>query len=132
MSKKNHRSGDKFRGRHTTIIDASGPVVDFLKTLDGVKGISIGIISSIKSVSQGSVICNETRSGLEVKVRGNKYIQIFYVFVESNKAQEIKSKINSMFPSLEKGKGKRRKHNKDNSQKKSEEDIHQHVVDFNK
>ncbi|HBU27981.1 TPA: hypothetical protein DEB00_02585 [Candidatus Uhrbacteria bacterium] len=108
MSSKNHRDGGKFRG-HTTVIDAAIPVLDALSALDVVTGISIGIIEKTKSVSAIVVNYKLTVSGFEVKVRGNKYVQTFYVFFNKRAEWVVARMLDKDFPKPEKGKGKRKK-----------------------
>jgi len=106
MSKKSHRAGGKFKG-HTTVTDAAIPVVDALAALDVVTGISISIIEKTRGVAQHTVVTfKRTVSGLEMKVRGNRYVQTFYVYASDLDA--VEAMLTERFPKPKKGKKKRR------------------------
>lgn len=108
MSRKGHRQGGKFRG-HTTIIEAATPVVDQLVEMNGVTGLSVGIIVNTKSVSNCTVVTHKpTISGLEIKVRGNKYIQTFYVYIKEGGVKEVKAFLDKTFAKRPKKQGRRR------------------------
>lgn len=77
------RMGKKYTSTHTTIIDASAPLVDFAQNNILVDKITLGIIKSIPQ-SRGGFIkrikCAQEPACLFVKVRGNRAIQEIRLF----------------------------------------------------
>ena len=112
MGAKGHRNGGKFKG-HTTIIEASGPIIDALAELEVVTWISIGIIVKTKGVvSATSTHLSETLAGFQLKVRGNKYIQTFYVYVPHSKGWMVERLLKNKFPNPNAGQNSAKKKGK--------------------
>jgi hypothetical protein len=108
MSSKGHRQGGKFRG-HTTIIEASASVLDALVAMTMVTGISIGIIKKTKSVANGTVVTHKpTISGMELKVRGNKYVQTFYVYISRGGVEGVQAFLDKNYSKKPKKQGRRK------------------------
>jgi hypothetical protein len=79
MSKKNILSAKNIVGTHTTIIDAALDVLTFISTMDDIK-ISPGIITQAKRSGGRVIKFTPTRTGLEMKVLGNRTLQSFYIY----------------------------------------------------
>lgn len=111
-SNRSHRQGGKFKG-HTSVIAAAIPVVDTLVKMEEVTGISISKISQTRSVAHATVVSHkETVSGLEVKVRGNKYVQTFYVYMNLSNRPAVVQMLERSFPrpqARKRKKGKKRR-----------------------
>lgn len=98
MSANNHRSGGKIGGRHTTVIDAARPIIDFLLKDPGVSNITIGHIKmGIKAGPQRVKITEETGC-LLIKIRGSASIQEIRVFAKE--LSEINKKLRGNFKNV--------------------------------
>jgi len=87
-----HRAGTGIAGKHTTIIDAALGVVDILKEQEGVR-LTLGKITKTRSNRNRSIKFTDTVSGFEMKIKGNCYVQTFFVIVpepEKNRSELIK------------------------------------------
>lgn len=88
------RMGKKYTASHTTIIDASAPLVDFAHDHILITKINLGIIKSIPS-SKGNLIrrikCIQEPACLFVKVRGNRAIQELRFF--SNQVSQFEKEF---------------------------------------
>jgi hypothetical protein len=77
---KNHRAGGKMGGRHTTLIDAAQPIVDYLMKHHLVTNIIAGHITMrIKSAPHRLKVMEESGC-LLLKVRGTASLQEIRVF----------------------------------------------------
>ncbi|MFA7209221.1 MAG: DUF2103 domain-containing protein [Parcubacteria group bacterium] len=94
MGANNHRSGGKIGGRHTTVIDAARPIIDFLLKDPGVSNIAIGHIKmGIKAGPQRVKIKEETGC-LLIKIRGSASVQEIRVFAKELSEINKKLKVN--------------------------------------
>lgn len=88
------RMGKKYTASHTTIIDASAPLVDFAHNHPLINKINLGIIKSIPS-SKGNLTkrikCLEEPACLFVKVRGNRAVQELRFF--SNQVSQFEKEF---------------------------------------
>lgn len=73
--------GDKFSNSHQTIITEGASLIEMAKSLNVVKKIVLGHISSVKGSSR-RLKMRHTDTGLEMKIRGNGAIQIFFIVTE--------------------------------------------------
>ncbi|MFA5994639.1 MAG: DUF2103 domain-containing protein [Parcubacteria group bacterium] len=99
MNKKsNHRCGGKIGGKHTTVIDASKPVVDFLLKHPAVISVTVGFIKMrLKTAPQRMKIMEESGC-LFLKVRGTASIQELRVF--SQDLERVKVALEKKFQTL--------------------------------
>jgi hypothetical protein len=98
MNKSNHRCGGKIGGKHTTVIDASKPVVDFLTKHPEVTSVTVGYIKMrLKTAPQRMKIMEESGC-LFLKVRGTASIQELRVF--SKNIEQVKSDLEAKFRSI--------------------------------
>ncbi len=89
LMSKNHRSGGKMGGRHTTVIDAAEKVVDFLLKQPEVSNVVAGRIKSGIGTAQQRIKIKQETGCLLVMVRGGASIQEIKVFSQSlDKVQE--------------------------------------------
>jgi hypothetical protein len=95
MSKKNIMSAKNIVGTHTTIIDAALDVLTFISTMDDIK-ISPGIITQAKRSGGRVIKFTPTRTGLEMKVLGNKTVQSSYIYTSS--PESVIEIIHKKFP----------------------------------
>lgn len=77
---KNHRSGGKMGGKHTTLIDASQPIVDYLMRHHMVSNIIAGHITMRLKTAPHRLKIMEESGCLLLKVRGTASIQEIRVF----------------------------------------------------
>ena len=87
-----HRAGEGIAGKHTTVIDAATAVVDILKEQEGVR-LTLGKIEKTRSNNNQSIKFKDTVSGFRMKIKGNCYVQTFFVIVpepEKNRSELIK------------------------------------------
>ena len=82
--KKNHRSGGKYTGSHTTLIDAAGELADIAETQSEVTKIALGYIKAGLSSVGGEKRAKITeRSGsLLLSVRDNTSTQEITVYTQ--------------------------------------------------
>ena len=80
MAGKNHRSGKKSAGKHTTLIDAAIDVYDYLVKIPAVSAVTIGQIKVNLPVTAHRIIIKELSGCLSVKVRGTRSIQELKVY----------------------------------------------------
>ena len=80
MSGKNHRSSKKSGGKHTTLIDASIEVYDYIVKIPGISSVTIGQIKVNLPVAPHRVIIKELSGCLSIKVRGTRSIQELKVY----------------------------------------------------
>ena len=92
---KNHRSGGKMGGRHTTIIDAAAKVVDFLLKQDEVSNVIAGHIKSGIGAAPQRIKIKKLAGCLSVIVRGGASIQEIKVF--SQNLDQIKKELEKNF-----------------------------------
>jgi len=80
--KKGHRDGGKIGGRHTTVTETAGQIVDVLDRFPEVTCISLGVIEPTPGKSAGcrhmKVIPHE--GFLLLKIRGNGSVQELRVY----------------------------------------------------
>jgi hypothetical protein len=87
---KNHRSGGKMGGRHTTVIDAAEKVVDFLLKCPEVSNVIAGHIKSGIGTAQQRIKIKKEAGCLSVMIRGGASIQEIKVFSQDlDKVQEL-------------------------------------------
>jgi hypothetical protein len=90
---KNHRSGGKMGGRHTTVIDAAEKVVDFLLKCPEVSNVIAGHIKSGIGTAQQRIKIKKETGCLSVVVRGGASIQEIKVFSQNlDRVQEALEK----------------------------------------
>ncbi|PID52635.1 MAG: hypothetical protein CR972_00990 [Candidatus Moraniibacteriota bacterium] len=77
---KNHRSGGKMGGKHTTLIDAAQPVVDYLMRNSHISNIIAGHITMRLKTAPHRLKIIEESGCLLLKVRGTASIQEIRVF----------------------------------------------------
>lgn len=79
----NHLAGKKFTSTHTTVTDATKPLVAFLSKQESVKKISLGIITRIsgKSSRMRVKIADEPAC-LVLKVHGNSSVQEVRIYTD--------------------------------------------------
>jgi hypothetical protein len=95
---KNHRSGGKMGGRHTTLIDAAQPIVDYLLRHPDVNNIIAGHITMRLKTAPHRLKVMEESGGLLLKIRGTASIQEVRVF--SQKIDTVKYDIMEKFQTL--------------------------------
>ena len=85
-----HRSGGKYAGSHTTIIDAAEDFVDTASKYSEVSKISLG---EIKVIGRGmrNIKLLDIDSGFKCVVRGNTTRQ--YIFIYTNDSEVTKTKL---------------------------------------
>lgn len=93
---KNHRSGHKMGGRHTTVIDAAEEVVDYLVKNKDVSSIVAGTIKMGLKTTKHSIKIKVETGCILLKVRGTKSIQDIRVF--SQNLGSVHEAIESKFP----------------------------------
>jgi len=98
MCANNHRSGGKIGGRHTTVIDAARPIVDFLLKKSDVTSVAVGHIKMGIKASQQRVKIREETGCLMVKIRGSASIQEIRVF--SKNLAKIKQDLEERFEDI--------------------------------
>jgi hypothetical protein len=95
MNKSNHRCGGKIGGKHTTVIDAAKPIVDYLlKHLD-VTIVTVGYIKMRIKTAPQRIKIKEDSGSLLVKVRGTASIQELRVF--SKNLERVKKDLENEF-----------------------------------
>lgn len=98
MSNKNHRAGGKIGGRHTTVIDASKPIVDYFLKHSQVTSVVVGRMQmGIKTAAQRLKI-TEQSGCLLLKVRGSASIQEIRVF--SKNLESVKKDAEAKFKDI--------------------------------
>ena len=77
-----HRDGGKSRGTHTTCSDLSARVWDIAIKIQGVEGISLGVLESGKGVTGGSqkVKIGNMTGGILLTVRQSRSVQDIRIF----------------------------------------------------
>ena len=98
MSNKNHRSGGKMGGKHTTVIDASKPIIDYLLKHPAVTNIIAGHIKMGIGAAPQRVKMREESGCLFVKVRGSASVQELRIF--STNISKIKDDLREVFKGL--------------------------------
>jgi len=98
MGTNNHRSGGKIGGRHTTVIDAARPVVDFLLKNPAVTSIAVGHIKMGIGTGPQRMKIKEETGCLLVKIRGSASIQEIRIFAK--RLTEIKNDLEEKFKNL--------------------------------
>lgn len=93
-----HRSGGKIGGKHTTVIDAARPVVDFLLKNVDVSSVTVGHIKMGIRASQQRIKIKEETGCLLIKVRGSASVQELRVF--SQDLARVKATLETKFKSL--------------------------------
>lgn len=85
MSTKNHRSGGKYSGSHTTVIPAAGIVADIAANLPEVSKISLGFIKAgLSSVNgQRRLKITEREGNILLSVRDNASHQELMVYTNN-------------------------------------------------
>lgn len=98
MSSKNHRAGRKMGGKHTTVIDAAKPIVDYFLKHPDVNSVVAGKLQmGIKAGAQRLKI-TEQSGCLFLKVRGSASIQEIRVF--SKKIDQVKKDAEVKFKNI--------------------------------
>ncbi|MDQ3090009.1 MAG: DUF2103 domain-containing protein [bacterium] len=84
---KNHRSGEKFSGSHTSIIEESGIIVDLLEKIPEVTIISLGLITpGLKQAKISPRLkIREFSGGIALVIRGKSSQQEIRVYTKSVK-----------------------------------------------
>ena len=75
--------GQKFNGRHTTVIEAAMPFVEMLRDAPNVEKIALGIIKPANSGGRGGktrIKATALLGAVRIIFRGGNSIQQFYVF----------------------------------------------------
>ncbi len=98
MSNKNHRSGGKMGGKHTTVIDASKPIIDYLLKHPDVTNIIAGHIKMGIGTAPQRAKVREESGCLFVKVRGSASVQEIRVF--SKNIEKVKDDFQMKFKML--------------------------------
>jgi len=93
---KNHRSGKKMGGKHTTVIDAAEKVIDFLNKNPYVSNIIAGKIKMGLKTSAHSMKITQETGCLSIKVRGTGSIQDIRVF--SQNLEIVREAFEKEFP----------------------------------
>ena len=89
-----HRTGGKFAGSHSGVIDAAVRVVDTVANQVEVTKIVLVIIKGVKS-KINRLKFKPIKAGLEVKLYGNSGLQILYIYTSD--PDKIISVIESAF-----------------------------------
>lgn len=92
---KNHRSGGKMGGKHTTVIDAAQSVVDYLMRHAHVSNIIAGHITMRLKAAPHRMKIMEESGCLLLKVRGTASIQEIRVFAAD--IEKVKGDIEQKF-----------------------------------
>lgn len=88
-----HISGKGIAGKHTTVIDASFPVVKALLKLTDTK-VTQGISKKLKGRGKRRIKFTDTTSGFKMKIVGNCYVQELFVSTPNPKeAQRVASSV---------------------------------------
>lgn len=95
---KNHRSGGKMGGKHTTLIDAAQPIVEYLSRHLSVSKITAGHITMRLKTAPHRLKIMEESGCLLLKVRGTASIQEIRVF--SPDLSVVKNDIEKEFQKL--------------------------------
>lgn len=98
MNKSNHRCGGKIGGKHTTVIDAAKPVVDFLLKHINVATVTVGHIKMGIKTAQKRLKIKEESGCLLIKVRGTASVQELRVF--SQNLEKVKSALEIKFKDI--------------------------------
>ncbi len=90
---KNHRSGEKFSGSHTSIIEESGKIVDLLEKIPEVTNISLGLITpGLKQAKVSPRLkIREFSGGIALIIRGKSSQQEIRIYTKSVK--DVKEKL---------------------------------------
>lgn len=90
MSRKNHRSGGKFCGSHTTLIDTAIVVADEAARQPEVTGVSPGLIKPGLNPANGQrrVKISEEKGAILLQIRNNTSQQTVRIY--SNNFQQTK------------------------------------------
>lgn len=93
MSKKNHRSGDKYSGSHTTVIPAAGIICDVAYKCDAVTRIALGYIKAgLKSASgQRRVKMVDEGTAILLSIRDNTSHQEVRVYASGSKQEALET-----------------------------------------
>ena len=93
MSNKNHRSGGKYSGSHTTVIPAAGVICDLADGCDAVTRIALGFIKSgLKSAGgQRRVKIANDGAVLLLSVRDNTTHQEVYVYTNKDRQRALET-----------------------------------------
>lgn len=95
---KDHRAGGKMGGRHTTVIDASKPVIDYLLKHAAVTNIIAGRIKTGIGAAPQRLKLREESGCLLIMVRGGASIQEIRVF--SSEIKQITDDLQRKFSRL--------------------------------
>lgn len=95
---KNHRSGGKMGGRHTTVIDASKPIIDYLLKNPYVTNIIAGRIKTGIGAAPQRLKLREESGCLLITVRGSASVQEIRVF--STEMQQVINDLQNEFARL--------------------------------
>lgn len=98
MGNKNHRAGGKMGGRHTTVIDASKPVVDYFLKHSEVTSVVAGHLKMGVKTGMQRIKIMEESGCLLVKVRGTASIQEIRVF--SKNLEQVKRDAKEKFKNI--------------------------------
>ena len=100
---KNHRAGGKIGGRHTTVIDASQPVIDYLQKHHLVTNIIVGRIKMGIGAAPQRIKLRLDTGCLIITVRGSASVQEIRIF--SSDVNRVKVDMEHNFAHLCKKKG---------------------------
>jgi hypothetical protein len=100
MSNSNHRAGGKIGGRHTTLIDAAKPVVDFLLKHPEANSVVVGYITMRLRTAPQRIKIMEESGCLLLKIRGTASLQEVRVF--SKNLEKIRQSLEDKFPQCKK------------------------------
>jgi hypothetical protein len=95
MNKSNHRAGGKIGGKHTTVIDAAKPVVDFLLKNADVSSVTMGFIKMRLKTAPQRMKIKEESGCLFIKIRGTASIQELRVF--SKNLEQVRASLELKF-----------------------------------
>lgn len=76
--------GNKFNGRHSTVIPSAVPAVEAARDCPLVTKIALGLIKPIKPGAE-LLKFSEVSGGLKMQVRGTNAVQIFWVYTNQPK-----------------------------------------------
>jgi hypothetical protein len=77
--------GDKFNGKHSTVIDSAIIAIEAARDCDHVNKISIGVISPTKT-GNTHLKFTITNTALKMQVRGTNAVQLFWLYTTNTEA----------------------------------------------
>lgn len=82
MSKRSSLRGPKFSGAHQTYIEEAVDFLEFCRNCDAIKKVTLGMIRTAKPVRNQHIKQKQTRTAIEVVIRGVGAVQTFYIVGE--------------------------------------------------